>query len=363
MIEKEKNFNYYFFSVNQYKNGDYIKSIYFKERKHQLKKNILFSIIKPHFEKYISIYILIDIYKYQFYCKYKLNLETKTYMIQSVPIGKASCDFSYINFLNNKIIEHWKEIISVYSWISEMNIFEVRKFFYRLIKSKIYSIILYIDTIEEKLQNLKNICAILYSNFRELNQFFLEKKLSSMLILKYLNDNFNLLANYLEDIILFIVPDLGNNFNFSCKECLYSISNDTIQKVKGEKNISISLNILNYYISYQDGNNYFEINKKDGIFYFISDRNINDFIISKKKIIYKNYNCIEEKDNKFYFGRYYNNNKFFDGCIINKKDNKSEYGIFENGKLINNKKSSLSKGTFDLSLTINEEGEVLIPYI
>ena len=29
MIEKEKNFNYYFFSVNQYKNGDYIKSIYF----------------------------------------------------------------------------------------------------------------------------------------------------------------------------------------------------------------------------------------------------------------------------------------------------------------------------------------------
>ena len=361
MIEKEKNFNYYFFSVNQYKNGDYIKSIYFKERKYQIKKNILFSIIKPKFEEYISIYILIDVYKYQFYCKYKINLETKTYMIQSVPIGKASCDFYYINILNNKIIEHWKDIISVYYWIREMNIFEVRKFFHRLIKSKIYSIILYIDTIEEKLKNLKNICLILNSNFKQINQYYIEKQLTSTIIQNYINDNFNLLTNYLEEIILFIVPDLGKNFNFSCKECLYSISNDTIKKVKGETNISISLNILNYYISYQDEKNYFEINKKDGIFHFISDRNINDFIISKKKIIYKNYNYIEEKENKLYFGRYYNNNKFFDGCIINKKDNNIEYGIFENGKLIN--KNSFSKGTFDLSLTINEEGEVLLPYV
>jgi len=73
------------------------------------------------------------------------------------------------------------------------------------------------------------------------------------------------------------------------------------------------------------------------------------------------YNCNGEKQNKFYIFIDYII-KFFDRCIINKKENKSEYGTFENAKIMNNKKSSLSKGILDLSLSFNEELEVLIPY-
>lgn len=363
--EQRKNYNNYFFSISQYRNGDNIKNLFCSKQKLSRNKILVFSIAKTAFNNYVSIYLLLDLYKYRFFCEYNFNLIKKTFVIKSIPISSFS--IRYQNSISKILIEHWKDFIDVYCSINESNIFETKSFIYKLIKRTLYSVISYVDSLEEKLKKMKDIFLLLNTNYSNLSKSLVKKQLSKNMIEKYLKENFFLITNYIEKIVLFINPKI-NNFNLSCDDYLYSISSDSIIKVVGEKSIKISLNIFDYSFCYKDSNIYYEINKKEDKLNILSGPNTIDFVISENRTIYKNYDYVEYNENKYCFGRYYNNYNIFDGCIMSNKENKIQYGTFKNGNLIGHKISShrsnnKNEKSIDASLSVNEEGTVIAPYV
>ena len=350
--EKTKNELNYFFSVNQFKNGSHIKSLYSMNNISEKKKrkSLLFSITKPKFERYISFHIMTDLYKYKVYCEFKLDLLTKSYNIKSIPIGISSLLFYYNSNLQNNIIDHWKDIMYIYSYVNENNIFEVKKFVSHFIKRKIYTVISYVDSIENKVNQMNKINLLINSNFNIINNLFIEKKLLKKNIDKFINENNNILSNYLDDINKYINPNLVNNFSLQSEDFNYSISKENIKKIEGEKNVIISLINSNYFIYFKNKKEFYGITKKDDIINFLTEPNIIGFSISKNKIIYEN-NHIERKENKYYYGKYVNN--IFNGCII--KEDDIEYISIENDNSIDNKKSSSQKESTDISINNNDE--------
>ena len=186
--EQRKNYNNYFFSICQYRNGDNIKNLFCSKQKLSRNKILVFSIAKTAFNNYVSIYLLLDLYKYRFFCEYNFNLIKKTFTIKSIPISSFS--IRYQNSISKILIEHWKDFIDVYCSINESNIFETKSFIYKLIKRTLYSVISYVDSLEEKLKKMKDIFLLLNTNYSNLSKSLVKKQLSKNMIEKYLKENF-----------------------------------------------------------------------------------------------------------------------------------------------------------------------------
>ena len=335
----------YVYTEKKYENGDLVKSLYIKEGSGKSVKidqttKLIFSIGKTKNNLQVKLFSFLDIYNSLFACDIILNIKKESCQIlssKSITINSFNNNINCTFCLDSKNLSEWKNLIDYFLTINENNIFCVNKYVLAAFKQKVYSILLQVNSIEEKLKN-----SVLQETLSQTEQKMKEKlntdyqTITPKDIQAYINTQLTTTMSFISEVVLLIQNTTNLTLTMSSSDFYYCINNDngTMKKINNGRQLFISLDMFNYCLSYHDIIKENVIKKIDGNIFIVGQGGIELFQITNDKILSNNGRyCVltDLQENNYYVGGY--KNDIFEGEGIFFYNGKVVKGKFQDGKI------------------------------
>ncbi len=320
----------YIYTERKFKNNEIVKSLYSKfPNESDKEKKLIFSLSKLKTNAIIKIFTYIDIYNILFACDIVLDSHKDQCTITSLRLDNNS----YNNELNVTFLlpsmsyKLFPSLIKAIIDINEKTIFQTRKAILFAFKTKIYSYLSLINEIEEKMKKT-NLLSLLNSNFQTFSQNLhsITEKLKFSAIIKedfphgndFINSMLSTTMSFISSIVISIQSIVNVSFTMSTARTLYLIDSDKCQIKRidnGTSRMNLSLNMLNYLLSYTS-DDIDNVIRKNNNTILIYDDDIEAFAITNERIIAKSKFCVTKQKNEIIIGNINSNNNIEGDAIL-----------------------------------------------